>query len=218
MSSLASRPSAILCMIITAACSVFAGTQPSPRPASAGIAVLGFAGVSEQVSCMVAQSLQEVCHVQTAVRAAPASLSSDDSLALASLQSQFSRDDKMRIVLFDSSRLAPKLRNRIAVAKDIIGVDVGSATNNLQQTSQPNALTRRIEKMVLREVGLRYRLKDCLNPTCVMFRHKSLAELDMKGRGFCPPCMQLFEDALVQDGIVPQSTKVEPKSSKPVTK
>ncbi len=47
----------------------------------------------------------------------------------------------------------------------------------------------RVGREVMRAFGMLAGLPPCPAPFCVMSPHRSLGDLDKKGRGFCPPCM-----------------------------
>ncbi|HDL77202.1 MAG TPA: hypothetical protein ENG36_00345 [Lentisphaerae bacterium] len=59
---------------------------------------------------------------------------------------------------------------------------------------------RRIERQVMRIIGMLLGLSPCPNPRCVMHHYRTLDELDEMGRNFCPPCLGRLEEAVAAKG------------------
>jgi len=60
---------------------------------------------------------------------------------------------------------------------------------------------RRIEREVMQSMGLLLGLSACPNPQCALWFYSTDKELDMKGRNFCPPCLQKVQKNAIAAGM-----------------
>jgi predicted Zn-dependent protease len=69
------------------------------------------------------------------------------------------------------------------------------------QTDDEEKFGRRVERQVMRGVFFYGGRKPCPNPQCCLWSYNEMEELDMIGRGPCPPCLILGRDALKKEGV-----------------
>lgn len=62
---------------------------------------------------------------------------------------------------------------------------------------------RRLERQVLRGLGVILGLQPCPNPHCVLCTFKSENAIDMMGRAYCPPCSERVQKAAREAGLAP---------------
>ncbi|MBP7830607.1 MAG: hypothetical protein KA248_11885 [Kiritimatiellae bacterium] len=60
---------------------------------------------------------------------------------------------------------------------------------------------RRLEREVMMSIGLLLGLETCPNPQCAMWLYANNEELDMKGRNYCPPCLDRAQKLAVEKGL-----------------
>lgn len=60
---------------------------------------------------------------------------------------------------------------------------------------------RRLEREVMMSIGLLLGLQTCPNPQCAMWLYSNDDELDMKGRNFCPPCLDRVQKLAMGKGL-----------------
>jgi hypothetical protein len=67
--------------------------------------------------------------------------------------------------------------------------------------SGDDMLARRVEREVMRGIGLIMGLEQCPDPFCVMTVCPSIPDLDQMGRNFCPPCLSRIQTKARASGI-----------------
>ncbi|HOW96150.1 MAG TPA: hypothetical protein P5567_08510 [Kiritimatiellia bacterium] len=60
---------------------------------------------------------------------------------------------------------------------------------------------RRLDREVMMSIGLLMGLETCPNPQCAMWLYSNDEELDMKGRNYCPPCLERIQKLAVERGL-----------------
>lgn len=60
---------------------------------------------------------------------------------------------------------------------------------------------RRIEREVMQGIGMQLGMPACPNPQCAMWSYSTDEELDAKGRNYCPPCMEILQNAAKAKGV-----------------
>jgi hypothetical protein len=60
---------------------------------------------------------------------------------------------------------------------------------------------RRLEREVMQSIGLLLGIEPCPNPQCALWAYKTDEELDIKGRNFCPPCLNRVQKAARERGV-----------------
>jgi predicted Zn-dependent protease len=158
-------------------------------------------------------------------------LSSPIRVKAVDLQEKTNSVAEMKTVL--TSRLAPNdvcLIALVNIPKEMNFREITFSSNDvailnvwvLQKDSrgQPvdsEAYGRRVEKESMRLIGALLGLPTCVIPQCAMSLPQNDAELDAKGRNFCPPCRDKVQDALKSSGVASlwdrrtaESTPVQP--------
>ena len=118
------------------------------------------------------------------------------------LLSKFEKSDGVAVIL--ESRQGVSLADSLAVYTNLnICVVNVVALRPKAKTKLPSdeVLGRRTEKLVIQGVGRCIGMPFCLNPWCAMRGHVSMADLDEKGRNFCPVCLGKAMTALPANGI-----------------
>ena len=60
---------------------------------------------------------------------------------------------------------------------------------------------RRLEREAMMSFGLLIGLETCPNPQCAMWLYSNTEELDLKGRNYCPPCLDRFQKIAMPKGV-----------------
>ena len=60
---------------------------------------------------------------------------------------------------------------------------------------------RRLERETMMSIGLLLGHDPCPNPQCAMWLYSNTEELDLKGRNFCPPCMDRVQKLGIEKGL-----------------
>jgi hypothetical protein len=71
----------------------------------------------------------------------------------------------------------------------------------LRDGADDEAWARRVERQVVRGIGMLLGLEPCPNPTCTLYAYQNNEELDHIGRGFCPPCLKKAQQEALQRGL-----------------
>jgi len=66
---------------------------------------------------------------------------------------------------------------------------------------EPEMAERRVEKLVMRSVGLLMDVPQVPNPQSAMFAYQNMEELDAIGRNFDPPSLLRFQENVLKRGI-----------------
>jgi len=80
-------------------------------------------------------------------------------------------------------------------------VSVINAKSLKPEDGDAERYARRIEREVMQSMGLLLGLSACPNPQCALWFYSTDKELDMKGRNFCPPCLQKIQQNAVAAGM-----------------
>lgn len=105
-----------------------------------------------------------------------------------------------------------KPADAVKILDNVAVVNIGALQQENAGDKASVTLTRRINKESCRALGLLAGLTDCPNPTCCLFKQSSVAELDMKGGNFCPPCLtEQFEKKMAAKGVKPVPQEHEKK-------
>jgi predicted Zn-dependent protease len=110
--------------------------------------------------------------------------------------------------------VAPAIEHEgMVFAKERCGaVNVSALTPKADAPDRAEALGRRAEKESLRAIALMVGIPPCTFPRCALYAHKSDAELDLKSRNPCPPCMEKIRARLTERGLTlekAEATKAE---------
>ncbi len=91
---------------------------------------------------------------------------------------------------------------RRSLAKDkAVVVSVGALS--VAGKDQAEQWIRRVEKESMEGLGLMLGMKPCPLFTCVLCASPAMDDLDIKGRGMCPPCMGKWDEAMTKQGDSP---------------
>ncbi|MFO1492618.1 MAG: hypothetical protein U1F77_11565 [Kiritimatiellia bacterium] len=105
-------------------------------------------------------------------------------------------NDYLKVVLFDAPASEPRHglfdpTNRVM-----------TLNTTVLHHDNPETFARRLDRQFTRGMCFSLGMPTCPNPMCGLFPYKDLAELDMIGRGACPPCQFRANDAAKQKGVV----------------
>ena len=106
----------------------------------------------------------------------------DLDLAAAGKLGGTSSNDFIKIVLFDAA--ATEARHGIYDPTNRVMVLNATALRHEKEET----FARRLDRQFTRGICFSLGLPTCPNPMCGLFPYKDLAELDLIGRGPCPPC------------------------------
>jgi predicted Zn-dependent protease len=153
-------------------------TPPPPEYTSLRVVVAGNVSttVVQRVVNFTRTSFPLKSEVETVAPAA------DTDLASAAKLGGTSSNDFIKIVLFDAA--AAELRHGIYDPTNRVMVLNTTALRHEKEES----FARRLDRQFTRGVCFSLGMPTCPNPMCGLFPYKDLAELDMVGRGACPPC------------------------------
>ena len=105
-------------------------------------------------------------------------------------------NDYLKVVLFD----APAAEQRHGLFDPTNRVMTLNTT--VLRHDNPETFARRLDRQLTRGMCFSLGMPTCPNPMCGLFPYKDLAELDMIGRGACPPCQFRANDAAKQKGVL----------------
>jgi hypothetical protein len=61
--------------------------------------------------------------------------------------------------------------------------------------------SRRLEREAMQSLGMLLGVPSCPNPQCAMWPYQTDEDLDMKGRNYCPPCLEKIQKAAKEKGL-----------------
>jgi predicted Zn-dependent protease len=99
-------------------------------------------------------------------------------------------------VLILAERVAGMTERHVLAQDKVVVVNMGTIGKGLKANDEQKmteALVRRVEKESLGGLAFVLGMDRCVLPTCVLFPTPTIDELDLKGRGLCPPCMGKWE-------------------------
>lgn len=196
----------LLAMTFAGASARAQATPPPPHYTSLRVVVAGNVGttVVERVVNFTRTSFPLKPEIETVAPAA------DTDLASAARLGGTSSNDFIKVVLFDAA--AAETRHGIYDPTNRVMVLNTSALRHEKEET----FARRLDRQFTRGICFSLGMPTCPNPMCGLFPYKDLAELDMVGRGPCPPCHFKSVGLAKEKHVHLEFPKLRPRAPPPV--